>query len=193
MYLSRTVHGDSKHERHEPNWQTATMAEQYQLQGHTEQACAIYRRLLADQPNHAGYAERLSQLDPNYQAQGNEPMSFRELLQKMVDEVPGAQAAVIMGFDGIAIDSCEVESGAIDLPALMVEYSTAALQLRRVQQSIPQLGDLHEMNVVRSGSTCLLRPLTEDYFCALVVAPEGLLGKARYMMRIMAPKFLAEL
>ncbi len=32
-------------------------------------------------------------------------MSFRDHIQRVVDQVPGAIACTIMGFDGIAIDS----------------------------------------------------------------------------------------
>ncbi len=175
------------------HWQTATMAEQFILQGHADRALAIYRALVEKEPQNEHYRERLMQLDPSFTPQGFEPMSFREILRTMVEALPGAQAAVLMGFDGIAIDSCELDSSSLDLPALMVEYSTAAQQLRRVQETMPGVGELKEMNVVCAGNTCLLQPLTSEYFCAFVLGPEALMGKARYLLRITGPKLLSEL
>ena len=120
-------------------------------------------------------------------------MSFRESMQKIVESVPGALSAMVMGFDGIAIDSYEKDAGTIDLPTLLIEYSGATQQLRRAMDTMPDIGHLIEITVRREMNICLLRPLTDEYFMAVVLTPEGLSGKARYMMRVEAPALSKEL
>jgi hypothetical protein len=39
----------------------------------------------------------------------------------------------------------------------------------------------------------LIRVLNDTYFLAVTLKPEGNLGKARYLLRVSAPKILAEL
>jgi hypothetical protein len=38
-----------------------------------------------------------------------------------------------------------------------------------------------------------VRALNEEYFLAFAVRPSGNFGKARYVLRVLAPKFQAEL
>ncbi len=176
------------------------MAELYLEQGHAQQALEIYERLVGRNPEDKRLVRRLAELRASV---GGTPagdydrggaMSFRENLQRVVDSVPGALSATIMGFDGIAIDSfIHPSSTATDMQTLLVEYSSATQQLRRAAESTPDLGALVELSVIREGNTCLLRPLTEEYFMAVVVAPHGLVGKARYMLRIIAPIMMQDL
>ena len=49
-------------------------------------------------------------------------MTFREILQRLVEDTPGALAAVLMGSDGIPIDDYRASGARIDLPALAVEF-----------------------------------------------------------------------
>ena len=43
------------------------------------------------------------------------------------------------------------------------------------------------------GNTGLVRALSDEYFLAFALRPESSFGKARYAMRILAPKIQAEL
>lgn len=169
------------------------MAELYLQQGHVEQALAIFRKLVRERPDDATTVRRLAEVEASLATGRGEPMNFRESLQKVVDSVPGALSAMIMGFDGIAIDLYEKQAGMIDLPTLLIEYSSATQQLRQVIETMPDIGDLIELTVRRENNTCLLRPLSEEYFIAVVLTPTGLSGKARYMMRIVAPGLTKEL
>ena len=117
-------------------------------------------------------------------------MIFREYLKEMVDGVPGAMAATVMGFDGIAIESYEKETGDIEMASLIIEYGSATKLLRKAAETV---GSLTEIGVIANNVSVYMRPLGHDYFIAMLVAPDGLKGKARYKMRITAPKILKEL
>ena len=41
--------------------------------------------------------------------------------------------------------------------------------------------------------TALIRAVSPDYFLALAVRPDANFGKARYLLRVAAPKVLAQL
>lgn len=162
------------------------MAELYFKQGHREEAIAIYQRLVAQNPNEPQLRQRLAEISGG-------SMNFRESLQRMVDSVPGAVSAMIMGFDGIAIDSFDRGSSTIDLPSLLIEYSGATQQLRQAAAATPQIGALTELTITRVSGTCLLRPLSDEYFLAVVLGPSALVGKARFMMRMLSPSLIREL
>ena len=125
---------------------------------------------------------------------------FKKHLKKLVDGVDGGVAALLMGFDGIAVDSFAREpapgksaaDGKLDIQAVGMEFSFILTQVRKAAESLGA-GAVEEMTI-RTGSMLLLvRVLTPEYFIALAIAPDGNFGKGRYLLRIGAPQFLAEL
>lgn len=120
-------------------------------------------------------------------------MGFREHLSRAVDDVPGAILCTLMGQDGIAIDTCETPaSQEQDAATSTIELSGL---LRQVNQSTSGLrtGKLKELVVEGQDMVAIVRPLTEEYFLALLMQPSGNLGKGRYVLRVMSPRLLAEL
>ena len=118
---------------------------------------------------------------------------FAELLDRVLKETPGAVGVTLMGFDGIAIDSRSVdEPGEVSLQAAAIELGQVASQLKGVAASL-NAGDVHEVSVQTGALTTVLRPLTPEYFIALSLKPGANLGKGRYLMRVVAPKLVAEL
>ncbi len=172
------------------------MAELYLKQGHSARALAIYRRVVRERPEDAGAARRLAEIEATLVSSASErgkPMSFREHIQRIVDQVPGAIAGVVMGFDGIPIDTYEKSPSELDITVLLTEYSSAAQQARHCVENVPESGDVQEISIVAKNVTAVLRPLTSEYFLAVVLSTGGLTGKARYLMRVTAPKLVGEL
>jgi predicted regulator of Ras-like GTPase activity (Roadblock/LC7/MglB family) len=168
------------------------MAELFYKQGNTARAVGIYRKVVRERPYDAKAARRLRELEVQVTPQHGVAMTFREHMQHIVNSVPGATACALMGFDGIAIDSFEVGGGEVDIPTLLAEYSSAAQSLRH-NSGQPSAGSLSELVIMTSNLTAVLRLLNEEYFLAVVLAPGGLSGKARYMMRQAAPDLLRDL
>lgn len=117
---------------------------------------------------------------------------FTELLNRLMKEVPGARAATVMGFDGIAIESVETMTADGTEQAATIEVAAVTSQLQRAAEGLGA-GEVREIAVESEGMTTLLRPITSEYFIALTLGPEALVGKGRYLMRIMAPTVAAEL
>jgi predicted regulator of Ras-like GTPase activity (Roadblock/LC7/MglB family) len=120
-------------------------------------------------------------------------VGFREDLEAICGRVDGAFAASLMGFDGIAIETAQVNPPAgIELLNVIVEYSGILGQVRQAAESL-QMGKASEVSIRTEKLVAVARPLTPDYFVLLALAPDGNVGRARYELRIAAPKLVAQL
>lgn len=117
---------------------------------------------------------------------------FREPLRKIVDGVEGGVAGLVMGFDGIAVESYARDAGAVDINTVGMEFSALLSQVRRAAE-ILELGGIQEITIKAELLTVVVRVLSSDYFLALALRPEGNFGKGRYLLRVMAPRLQAEL
>ena len=120
---------------------------------------------------------------------------FRENIKKLVERLDGGVAAVLMGFDGISVDSFAKAGydGALpDIQTLAMEFAHLIAQARRTLQSL-DAGPLEEFTLRAESLTLVVRVLTQEYFLACAVLPNGSVGKARYLMRMSAPVLRADL
>jgi len=125
---------------------------------------------------------------------------FRESIQKLVDRLEGGVGGVLMGFDGIAVDSYLREPAARaadgravpEVQTVAMELAHLVAQVRRSAEGL-DLGALGELTLRTERLTVLFRVINKDYFVACAVLPTANMGKARYLMRLTAPKLEAEL
>lgn len=168
------------------------MAELFVQQGHPHRALAIYRKVARDRPNQPEIARRLAELEALVANEQGEPMSFREHMQNIVESTPGAVACSVMGLDGIPIDQFQMGGAELDVAALLTEFSTAAQHLKQTSEQ-PEVAELKEISVSTQNLVAILRMLSDEYFMAVLLRPDGLKGKASYLMRMAAPKVAEEL
>jgi len=119
-------------------------------------------------------------------------MGFREHLQEVCKGVDGAIACTLMGMDGIEVDTHVQAEGAIDVPSLLVEL-TGVLRNARDAAEAHQAGGVSEFSVATDRLVTLGRVVSPDYFMVVALRPDANQGKARYLLRIAAPKVVAEL
>ena len=117
---------------------------------------------------------------------------FAEILRKVVDNVDGAIAAVIMGLDGIPVDSYVRQANAVDVTTVGMEFSFILTQVRKAGDSL-QVGGLEELTVKAQRLFLICRMVTPQYFVAVVMTPEANFGKARYLARLAQPSLVAAL
>lgn len=119
---------------------------------------------------------------------------FSEHLDRLLRETPGAVSVTLMGFDGIAIDEKQVDGVEYEGDAQMaaIELGNIARQLRGISEGMGT-GEVKELMVHTGGLTTVLRPVSEEYFLALSMAPGANSGKGRYLLRVVCPKLRAEL
>ena len=119
-------------------------------------------------------------------------MSFRELLTQVVENVDGAVACTLMGTDGIEVDSHVGEEIGLDVQTLLVEYS-GLFRSAREAAAAQQAGGVTELSIQSEHLLVVARLVSPEYFLVVALRPDGNFGKARYVLRVTAPKMLAEL
>jgi predicted regulator of Ras-like GTPase activity (Roadblock/LC7/MglB family) len=124
---------------------------------------------------------------------------FRDSIEKLLQKVEGGVACVLMGFDGITVDSYTAPAvagspaaAAPDLQTMAMEFAHFIAQARRTLESV-EAGALEEFTLRTDKMTLLVRLLTDQYFLACAILPTGNLGRARYLMRLSAPGLRADL
>lgn len=119
-------------------------------------------------------------------------MNFETGLRSVIDDVDGALAAVLMGFDGIAVAEVKKEEPPFALSDLAVEYSQLLSEAIRVSQG-QNVGGLTEAVLSTDRFRVILRILNPSYFIALILAADGNLGRGRYVLRRDLARFKADL
>lgn len=120
-------------------------------------------------------------------------MAFLPVLQDVVRSVDGALACSVMGFDGIAVESHQVEGAPdLDLQSTLIEYAAVLAQARNAAQLL-KTGAVSEVSINSDHVLTIMRLVTQDYFLVLALGSGGNYGKGRYALRIAAPRIRAEL
>lgn len=116
---------------------------------------------------------------------------FAELLKKVVDNVEGGLAAVVMGLDGIPVETY-TRSDKVDVNTVAMEFSFILGQVRKAGDSLA-VGGLEELAVKAQRLTLICRMISPQYFVAVVIGPDGNFGKCRYLVRMATPGLNAQL
>lgn len=109
-------------------------------------------------------------------------MAFKEILRNVVDSVEGGVGAVVMGYDGIAIDEYIRDDGTLDVQLLAVEYATV---LKEVKKTVDVLrtGEMKEVSIITDACRIVIRAINEEFFVVLALTNDGNYGKGRYLLR----------
>lgn len=117
---------------------------------------------------------------------------FAETLKKVVDGVDGALAAVVMGLDGIPVETYVKAADRVDVNTVGMEFSFILTQVRKAGDSL-QVGGLEELSVKAQRLTLVIRMISPQYFVAIAMGPEGNFGKLRYLVRMASPQLSSQL
>ncbi len=110
---------------------------------------------------------------------------FREVLHDAMRRTEGCLGALIMGTDGIVVEKVWQAAGApaeMNPDAVAAEFASLIKSAHRAGGEMG-LGRLSEMTFTGEGGIFILRFVSEDYFIAAVLSPEGNFGRARYELR----------
>jgi predicted regulator of Ras-like GTPase activity (Roadblock/LC7/MglB family) len=117
---------------------------------------------------------------------------FSDTLREIVEGTDGGIAGLLMGVDGIAIDSYARDEGEIDIQTVGIELSGVLKDIQRASEQL-ETGGAHEIAIQAEKLTTLVRMLNAEYFVALTLRPDGNFGKGRFLLRLATPKFLEAL
>jgi predicted regulator of Ras-like GTPase activity (Roadblock/LC7/MglB family) len=116
---------------------------------------------------------------------------FLDKLESAVGTVNGCEAVILMGFDGIPVDSFEANKEA-DIETVGMEFSVVLREVRKAAELL-EAGDAEEMTIRTEKMSTVLRIVNDEYFLAMMLSPGGNLGKAKYMLRILGPELMKDL
>ena len=117
---------------------------------------------------------------------------FAETLKKVVDNVDGGIAAVVMRLDGISVETYVRQNDRVDVTTVAMEFSFILGQIRKAGDSL-QVGGLEELVVKAQRLVLVCRMISAQYFVAIAMAPEGNFGKCRFLARMASPALSAQL
>lgn len=104
-----------------------------------------------------------------------------ETLQKIVENTPGAQGAILMDAEGIPVDQFLTDDAA-DVETIAMELSARIIELRKAARSL-ELGAIGDISMKTDRATVIIRFLGADMYVVLVLSPSGLPGKGRWKLR----------
>ena len=119
--------------------------------------------------------------------------SPNERLQELLQNVPDALAATLMGHDGLPVAHAERAPTGYDLPTLWTEYAQMLVVMRRASQEVPGPGAPRDVVAHLTDATLLLQPLNAQYYLALVQRAQAPAGRARLYMNQVAQKLHEDL
>ena len=108
-------------------------------------------------------------------------MPFKSLLNRLLEDIPGALGAIIIDWEGESVDQV-TQTDEYDIK-LLGAHSGIILSLLRETLSRIDSGHLEEV-IIRTGQNkTLIAPLTEDYLLVLQLGAEAIAARAVYRMR----------
>jgi predicted regulator of Ras-like GTPase activity (Roadblock/LC7/MglB family) len=114
-------------------------------------------------------------------------MSFATLLHTIVEGCSDVIGAALMGNDGVPIE--EVIADDAWEKGLGEEIGNAGVEFGRILDEIRKASDalsagaVQETVIALARFTLIFRSVDAETFLVVVLAPDGNLGKARYLMR----------
>jgi predicted regulator of Ras-like GTPase activity (Roadblock/LC7/MglB family) len=117
---------------------------------------------------------------------------FKDALRDVVERTEGSIAGLLMGYDGIPVEHYAKSGAKLDVESIGMEYSVIISQISKAAELL-EAGSAREVSIKADKQTTLIRLVNDEYFIAMTIAPEGNLGKARYLLRMLSPKLLQEL
>jgi predicted regulator of Ras-like GTPase activity (Roadblock/LC7/MglB family) len=106
---------------------------------------------------------------------------FTNILERIVEETGGGIGAVLMGYDGIAVDQYFAAGEQLDLQMIAVEYANVLKEIRKTAE-ILNVGDMEEVSIKTERFHIVVRIITPEYFVAMTLQRDGNFGKARYLL-----------
>jgi len=111
-------------------------------------------------------------------------MSFEATLRSIIEGCGGGIAAALMGRDGIPIAQVEARGAARieDVAVAGIEFGRILDDVRKASDSLAG-GAARECVFSLQRFTIVLHSVDDENFVILALAPDGNLGKARYLVR----------
>lgn len=119
-------------------------------------------------------------------------MIFEEIIKDIVDNVEGCLTGIMMGIDGVMVESYKKSEEFEDITTMSIEFTNILREIRASSEQL-KVGNVEELTIKSDSMIFLIKMINEEYFVAIVLKPQGNYGKARYLIRKSVPAFKSEL
>lgn len=118
-------------------------------------------------------------------------MSFKEILHELVSRVPGGLGAIIVDWEGEAVD----QSGALDDYSLKLMGAHKGIILDGLRRAGARAdgNDLEEIVITTERLQTLILPVDREYFLLLTTTRESVCGRALFEARRTLKKIKIEI
>ena len=103
---------------------------------------------------------------------------FREILQRLVERVPGAEGAALVAWDGEPVDCYSLSMPALDFAIVGAQWGLVWTQVAKSMERA-HAGMIDELIVDGEHGLVLVRRVTEGYFAVFTVKPRVHLARAQ--------------
>jgi predicted regulator of Ras-like GTPase activity (Roadblock/LC7/MglB family) len=117
---------------------------------------------------------------------------FKDALKDIVEKTDGGLAGLLMDTSGIALETYTKPETSFDINNVGVEFGVVLGHVKKAAEML-EAGTTQEVAINTDKLVTIIRLLSDTYYLALTMKPDGNVGKGRYLMRTAAPKLLAEL
>jgi predicted regulator of Ras-like GTPase activity (Roadblock/LC7/MglB family) len=119
---------------------------------------------------------------------------FQEILKNVVDRTEGGIAGLVMGNDGITVDSYirDDTDVALEVETIGMEYSVILKEIRKAAEML-DAGQAREVTIQAERLTTVIRFINDEYFVALAMKADGNYGKGRFLLRTSAAQLAQDL
>jgi len=112
-------------------------------------------------------------------------MSFTKVLKDAVEKVDGAFSAMILGIDGMPVETHTIEK-ILNLDSLSAESSQMMRGINSAAESLG-LGEAKEFSIISDLCGIIMRRINKEYYIAILIKPGGNVGKGRFVLRNIIP------
>ncbi len=117
---------------------------------------------------------------------------FKEKLSQVVNHVDGTLGCLLIGFDGIPIESLYPDEEIAQMDEVAVELSNLLGKFRRLEENY-EMGGVDELSVTIGEITALARVVGDEYMLLLALDQEADVGRGQNMLRLIAPSVEREI
>ncbi len=114
-------------------------------------------------------------------------VNFKTVLKEVVKTVPGSIVAMVVGKDGVIVESFQNDSMALDAEAMGAEYSGVVSEVHK-QISILKMDDLKDVTVCSERFKVIAHIISHDYYFVVFLNSRANEGLVRYKTRIYSLK-----
>ena len=110
---------------------------------------------------------------------------FKEKLTRVVSNVHGSIGCLLIGFDGIQIDSVYGERELPEMTAIAIEVSNLLDKFRRMK--LHDIGEVNEVSITTGAVTALARVVADEYLLVLAMDADADVNRGQTMLRLISP------